>query len=607
MLNLNSRKLRTNLHDIGQAVNVITTGRWIFYCFIIGVICGACALLFSLMLDVISQLALRDLAGVTMVYPGEIAGPSGQGIVMEFEQYFMLHWHWLIVLIPAFGGLVAGLLIYRIAPEAKGHGNDAVIRAYHKNNGSIRPTVPLVKMVASAFTIGTGGSAGKEGPIAQVGAGIGSYFATRLGMSVHERKILLMAGMAASIGAIFKAPIGSALFVTEVMYVNDFESEGLVASIIAAIVGYTTYALVDGWESIFIFESISFRNPVELPLFIVLAVIAMVVGMIYTKIFHGTGRIFAKLSLPAYLKPVLGGLMVGGVAFFYPAVLGTSYGYLQSALNGDLTITFMAGLILMKIITTSITIQSGGSGGVFGPTLVIGGLVGGIVGYGIEAVIPGTLSNPDAFVLVGMAAFLAGVANVPVSATIMISEMSKSYGLVVPLVFASAITYLGTSGWSMYKEQLRDHRASASYRDEFLHDILLKLKVRTAYQKVEHMPEVNIRSSMSEVLRVFTRAETLILPVMDDDAFVGVISLHDVRELFQQDVGDVIIAADVMEPPKALHLNDSLNEAFNFFKEHEAPEILVYQPGSDADFIGVLDEKDFLLAYERAMSSEEGA
>lgn len=604
MLNINSRKLRTNLHDIGHAVNVITTGRWIFYCLIIGIICGICALLFSLMLDVISQFTIRDLAGVMLLLPGHHAVPSGQGILINLEPLFSVHWSWLIVVIPAFGGLIAGFLIYRFAPEAKGHGNDAVIRAFHKNKGNIRPTVPLIKMIASSFTIGTGGSAGKEGPIAQVGAGIGSYFATKLDMTVRERKILLMAGMAASIGAIFKAPIGSALFVTEVFYVDDFESEGLVASVIASIIGYSVYAIFDGWEPIFLFQAISFNNPLELPLFILLALVAMIIGMAYTKIFDRTGQIFDGIAMPVYLKPALGGLIVGGVAFFYPAVLGTSYGFLQSALNGDLTITFMAVLIILKIATTSITIQSGGSGGVFGPTLVIGGLIGGVMGYGIEAAIPGTLTSPAAYVLVGMAAFLAGVANVPVSATIMISEMSESYGLIVPLIFASAIAYLGTTGWGIYKEQLKDHRSSPSYRDDLLHETLHNLKIRSAYQKIDGIPKVSMQTNISEVLNIFTRAQTLVLPVLNDEEFVGVISLTDVRELYQQDVGNIIIAMDVMEPPRALHLNDSLEEAFSIFKEYEAPEILILQPGSKAEFIGVLSEKEFLLAYERAMSSE---
>lgn len=184
--------------------------------------------------------------------------------------------------------------------------------------------------------------------------------------------------------------------------------------------------------------------------------------------------------------------------------------------------------------------------------------------------------------------------------------MSRSYGLVVPLVFASAIAYLGTRGWGMYKQQLKEHRSSPSYRDEFLHNILRSLKVRSAFQKIEDIPAVSIRSNMEDVLKIFSRAQTLVLPVVDDEELVGVISFHEVRELYHQDTGNVIIAADVMQQPIVLHLNDSLNDAFLFFKQHETSEILILQPGSNHEFVGVLSEKDFLLAYEHAMSSEMG-
>lgn len=378
------------------------------------------------------------------------------------------------------------------------------------------------------------------------------------------------------------------------------------ASIIASIIGYSVYASVDGWEPIFLFNPVSFTQPAELPFFILLALVVMVVGVIYTKIFYGTKSLFNRITIPVYMKPVLGGVAVGIIAYFFPAIIGSSYGYLQMALNGDLTVSFMAGLVVFKILATSLTIQSGGSGGVFAPSLVIGGLIGGIFGYGVQSLAPGLVSSPEAFVLVGMASFFAGVANVPVSATIMISEMSKSYGLIVPLIFASAIAYLGTQGWSIYKEQLLDHRSSASYRDELMYNILRQVKVRSAYQKVERMPTINYRNTVSEVLNIFSRSDTVVLPVENDEKeIVGLISLYSVRELIQQDVGGVIIAADIMHPPRFLYLNDPLSKAFRYFIESEEPEIPVLQPGGGSQCIGVLSERDFLLEYERHMTHEK--
>lgn len=604
MLKINSRKLRTNLHDLGQAVNVISTGRWIFYCVILGVIAGFSAILFSYLLDLIQNIAITNLTGVPMPKPGgEAAQPTGNTL-----NFLVLHLHWLILVLPTVGGLISGYLVFRFAPEAEGHGTDAVIRSFHHNKGYIRPAVPFVKIIASAFTIGTGGSAGKEGPIAQIVAGIGSFMGTKLNMSVRERKILVTAGIGAGIGAIFKAPIGGALFASEVFYRKDFESEGLVASIISSIVGYSIYASFDGWDPIFSFNPITFTNPYELPLFILLALVVMVFGIIYTKVFYGTKTLFDKLKMPRHVKPALGGLLVGIIAYFFPAVLGSSYGYLQAALDGHLAVTFMFALVAFKIIATSLTISSGGSGGVFAPSLVIGGLLGGVFGFGLQAIYPGTMSSPEAYVLVGMASFFAGAANVPIASTIMITEMSKSYGLLVPLIFASSIAYLGAQNWSIYKEQLEDRLSSAAYRDDFLNEVLRTIKVRAAFQRVKNMPVISHRCRVSEILDKFTEAETLILPVEDDEKnVVGMISLYDVRDLLQKDVGDIIIAADIMVPPKLLHLNDPMSKAFNYFRESGEPEIPVLQHGSKRKFIGVLSERNFLLSYERAMTTQNRA
>lgn len=603
MFNINSRKLRTNLHDLGQAVNMITTGRWLFYCIIIGVIAGLFALLFTFLFELIQEISIQQLAGTTILHPGNESILDTLSIPLDF---FGFRQPWLLFLLPALGGLVSGLIVYKFAPQAKGHGNDAVIKAYH-SSVDLKSNIPFTKLLASVFTIGTGGSAGKEGPIAQVGAGIGSFVSKKLDMGMRERRIFMMAGLAAGIGAIFKAPIGAALFSSEVLYRSDFESEGLVASVIASIISYSVYASVTGWDSIFSFQPVNFTNPYELPFFILLAVIIMICGIFYTKFFNGIKILFDKIDLPFYLKPMIGGLLVGIIGFFFPAVLGTSYGSLQSALNGNLAIPFMLTLVALKMVATSFTIQSGGSGGVFGPSLVIGGLLGGVFGYTIEIVAPGMISSPEAFVLVGMGSFFSAVANVPVSSTILITEMSKSYGLIVPLIFASAIAYLGAQSWSIYKQQLENRFSSTSYRDDFLSEVMYHLKVRSAFKKAKYMPVVNHRWSASQILDEFSKADSLILPIDNDEGeIIGMISLYDVRMLLQKDVGDVIIAADIMVPPKLLKLNDSFSKALDYFRESGEPELPVLRPGSDRQFIGVLSEREFLLKYEQAMSRSRG-
>lgn len=604
MFKISPEKLRTNLADIGSSFNIKSTGRWLFYYVILGLLAGIFAIIFSYTLDALQELVIANMAGISLP---KASGDSFVNFLMFPEailQAFAFEQNWLIIVLPALGGLISGYLVFTFAPEAEGHGTDAVIHSFHHNKGYIRPIVPFVKMIASIFTIGTGGSAGKEGPIAQIVAGIGSYIGTKLKMSVSERKILLTAGIGAGIGAIFKAPIGGALFASEVVYRKDFESEGLVASIISSIIGYSVYASVDGWDSIFSFEPARFTNPYELPLFLLLAVVVMVFGIIYTKVFYRTKDLFDSLKIPRKYKPALGGLVVGLIAYFFPAILGSSYGSLQQALNGNLTIIFMVSLVIFKIIATSFTIQSGGSGGVFAPSLVIGGLLGGILGLGLESIFPQTVSSPEAYVLVGMASFFAGVANVPVSATILITEMSQSYGLIVPLIFASGLVYIGKGNWGIYKEQIMNRMSSASFRDMFLTEIMDRLKVKDAYEEVPEMPVLDHRCRVDEILRHFTEAETLILPVENDrEEVVGMISLYDVRALIQQEVSHAIIAADIMVPPRPLHLTDSFSTALQCFRESGEPELPVLKPHSENDFIGVLSERDFLLTYERSMSA----
>jgi len=605
MLNFNKRKFKTNLHDLGKAVNVVSTGRWMFYCVVVGVFAGVAALLFNIGLNAIQQISFSHLAGLDLLEPGGQHNLMHIPLPASLDSTIRIRSSWLIILLPALGALISGLLVYKFAPDAEGSGTDSVIRAYHKQKGKIKPVVSITKFFASIFTIGTGGSAGKEGPIAQVGAGIGSYLADKFGMSEQERKTLLMAGMGAGIGAIFKAPIGGALFSIEVMYRKDMESEGLVATIISSIIGYSVYASFDGWDSIFNFQSLAFTNPYELPFYILLALILVVAGIIYAKVFDKTKRLFANIDLPVYIKPALGGLAVGLIAFFYPSVLGSSYGSLQAALNGNLTISFMLLLALIKMIATVFTINSGGSGGVFAPSLVIGGLLGGAVGMGFNALLPGMVGNPTAFVLVGMGAFFAAAANVPISGTILITEMSKSYGLIVPLIFASSIAYLGSQNWSIYKEQIEDRYSSSDYRGAFLNNILQSIKVREAFQRVENLPTVSQSSNVHQVLETFGRSGTLVLPVENDNHdIVGMVSLYDVRSLLAQEKNNFIIAADLMVPPKFLTMNDPLEKAFHYFTKTGEPELLVIQHGTQNKFVGVLSERDFLLAYERAISGQ---
>ena len=258
--------------------------------------------------------------------------PAGEGASLGIISSHL----YLIPLVTTVGGLCSGILVYGFAPEAEGHGTDAAIDAFHNKKGEIRSRIPLVKLVASAITIGSGGSAGREGPTAQIGAGFGSFLSKRLHLSVKDRRIAVAVGIGAGIGSIFKAPFGGAIMSAEILYMGDFEVETLLPAFIASTVGYSIFASYAGWTPIFGYLNLSaFTDPLVLPFYAVLGIVCGLVGIVYVKGFYGTRAFFQRLRMPRFLKPALGGLLVGIIGMFLPQVLGMGYGWLQIVMSGN--------------------------------------------------------------------------------------------------------------------------------------------------------------------------------------------------------------------------------------------------------------------------------
>ena len=394
------------------------------------------------------------LVGIAMGFAGGAAGIFFTFILDAMKFLFsILPWS---PLIPALGGLASGLLVYSLAPEAEGHGTDAVINAVHRGWGRIRARVPLVKSIASAATIASGGSAGKEGPIAQVAAGVGSLISGPLGLNVHDRRLLLIAGVAAGIGAVFKAPLGAAIFAVEVLYSRDLEVEALTPAIIASVISYSVYSTVYGWEPVLTKPVQVFLGPLELVFIAVLGVIGGLTAIIYSTVFYGVRDLFHKIPLLAnHAKPAIGGLAVGALGLFYPHVLGGGYETMNAMLNGEIAdVWLLLALVIAKITATSMTIGSGGSGGVFAPSLFVGSALGSMMGWFFEYLTPEAVASPEAYALIGMAALFAGAAKVPLASIVIVSEMTRGYNLLVPATLAAAIAYLISGRKGLYESQL---------------------------------------------------------------------------------------------------------------------------------------------------------
>ena len=397
---------------------------------VLGVVGGLAAQCFTYALRICEHFFLILIAGYRP--PGL---PEEGGVL---KQVIGHHGLWLIPVATTLGGLISGLLVYTFAPEAEGHGTDTVVKSFHRTGGFIRARVAPLKLIASAITIGSGGSAGREGPTALIGAAVGSIYATTLGhRRDEERSLLVLMGMAAGLSAIFRSPIGAAFFAVEVLYGNmEFESGALLYTMLASVVAYGINGLFVGWRPLFYFPTV----PIKLQLlgYVSFGALGCASGLIATLlpvVFYRLRDAFRALPFPASLNPAIGGLGVGLLAIKFPQILGGGYGWIQEAIYGRIALDLLLVLIFLKIIAFALTVSSGGSGGVFAPTLFVGAMLGGVISS--------TFHLPAApFVVVGMVAVFGAAARVPIAALVMVTEMTGGYQLLPAAAFAVLLSYL---------------------------------------------------------------------------------------------------------------------------------------------------------------------
>ena len=442
--------------------------RILIFSFLIGIVAGLGAIFFNWLVHEATRLFLVELA--------QHRPPTETNPKAYFGPYFRL----LVPLVAALGGLLAGALVFLFAPEAEGHGTDAVIRAYHELGGRIRARVPVVKTLASAITLGSGGSGGREGPIAQIGAGLASVVSDVLHFKDGERRILVMAGAAGGIGAVFHAPLGGALFAAEVLYSKlDIEQDVLVPSIISAVTAYSIAGYFTGFGSIFHIAASQYHQPAALPLFLILALVAASGAWLFVRVFDGVHDAFHRWGVPNYWKPVIGGLFTGALGALLPQVLSGGYGWMAMIFENKLPLLLLLAMTVGKMLATSFTIGSGGSGGVFGPSVFIGAALGGAFGQVAAALFPGLGLNPVDFALVGMASFFAAAAKTPLSSIVMVTEMTGGYGLLPPLMLASFTSFLLVPPRvTLYRSQVPERADSPVHAHEYIRAALRNLAER---------------------------------------------------------------------------------------------------------------------------------
>ena len=529
--------------DFKNFINSSYLGKWVIVGLLIGIVAGIGATIFYYLI----QFSTNNFLGrITGFYPpnpaGELAAPPSIS-----PHYF------LIPVSLALGGLIVGLIIFYFAPEAEGHGTDAAIDAFHNRNGVIRKRVPIVKMIASAITIGSGGSGGREGPTAQISAGFGSYLATAFGMSNRDRRIAVAAGIGAGIGAIFRSPFAGAILSAEILYSGgDMEVEALTPAFIASPVGYVIFASLTNFSPMFSLSSpYTFDHPLNLILYAVLGIICGLVGKFYSSFFYWVKGLFAKLKVKKFLKPMIGGAVAGIIAMFFPQTVGMSYGYLQYLMDGNLksaepvyfVVPILAALIIIafaKIVATSFTISSGGSAGVFAPSLVIGGFVGAATWTGVHMINPTLVLSPAPFVLVGMMALFAGVGRTPIAVVLMVSEMTGSLEVMIPSMVAVVISYYMVGyKYSIYRSQVRNRSESQAHRGEYNIPVLSYLKARDAM--ATDIPTIDPATPVSNALRLMEDRGVTGIPVTENSKLVGIVTKSDLVQvkLIHQDMESV--------------------------------------------------------------------
>jgi CIC family chloride channel protein len=427
--------------------------KWLILGIAIGVIAGLGAVVFYLALDYAGRFLLGYLADYHIPKP---VGDGGDPGSPSFTR------PWAIPLVAFGGALVSALLVAKFAPEAEGHGTDSAIEAVHTDPRAIRGRAIVVKTIASALTIGSGGSGGREGPAAQISAGFGSLLSRQLNLSDEDGRIAVSLGIGSGIGAIFGAPLGGAVLAASIVYREDFDYRSLIPGFITSATAFAVLGSILGFDPLFGFVATdwNFHHPMQLTWFAVLGVVAAGVGYLYARTFYGTVGLTKRLPGNTVIKPAIGGLAVGLMALVLPQVLSSGYGWAQKASATDTLMAIPLWIVLLlpvaKIVATSLSIGTGGSGGIFGPGIVIGGFTGAALWrLGELTDLPWLPDSPGPFVVVGMMACFGSVAHAPLAVMIMVAEMTASFTVVPAAMVAVGIAYLliSRTDVSIYRAQ----------------------------------------------------------------------------------------------------------------------------------------------------------
>lgn len=527
---------------------------------------------------------------------------SGQDSV-EFYQHIPF---WRRLVMPAAGGLVAAGIVYFGAKEAKGHGVAEVIEAVALRDGIIRKRVAFVKILASAFTIGTGGSAGREGPIVQIGAGIGSTISQFFKTSSFERRTLVGCGAAAGIAASFNAPVAGVLFAIEII-MGEFRVAALTPVALSAVVATAVARYFIGDAPVFVLPPYELISYWEYPLYLLLGVFCAGVSLLYMKTLLVSERWFLQRRfLPDYFKPAVGGLIVGVILLVFPHVFGVGHKAMDIALSGQLGWAMLLALMLAKIVATAITLGSGGSGGSFAPALYVGAMAGGFFGSVMGAIFPGYVGAPGVYAMVAMGAMIGGTTYAPLTAILMVFEMSGNYNVILPLMLTSIISSLIASNLqptSIYTTHLQ--KKGIELFGGINQNILKSLLV-SRYMK-KSRPVIAEGAGIGDLMAAFKGHNRPYLYVVTPlGRAVGIIAFADMLPVLDEKVLIPLQSANEISRNLVnfVYPDDTLQTALQIMNDAGVSELPVLNDEANATFLGVIRERDVLVTYQNMLQKE---
>ncbi len=512
-----------------------------------------------------------------------------------------LPWY-LKVWVPAAGGLVVGPLVYFFAREAKGHGVPEVMEAVALKGGVIRKRVVFVKTLASAICIGTGGSVGREGPIVQIGSAIGSTLGQMLKVSQDRMRTLVGCGAAAGIAATFNAPIAGSMFALEVV-LGDFGLATFSPIVISSVVATAVSRAFLGDIPAFIVPVYELVSVWEFPMYMVLGLFCAVVGVSFTKILYKVEDLFDDFKFPEYLKAIIGGVVLGAGGLIFPEILGVGYGGIDLALGQQLVWYLLLLLIVVKILATSITIGSGGSGGIFAPSLFLGAMAGGFFGAVVHQWFPTVTASPGAYSIVGMGALVSATTHGPLAAMLILFEMTGNYKIILPLMLSCILATI-FAGMLMKDSiyTLKLSRRGVDIREGKEVNVLRSMFVKDVMNR--HVETIRESSAVVEMADKISKSKYNSFPMLDAASkLTGILSFKDYSEaMFDEDLKDLVVAKDLAsENVITVSADDDLYTALGKISRKDFSTMPVVSPDDPTELVGIVTRRDIIGAYEKAV------